>query len=169
MAWSGALPNPQWRHLGSSADDWREVQWRDGRWTATSAPVVIEVAYALTRWAIADLPPMPDAASAAHLAARIGERYREVDWRAVGELSAEAALLQAHWTLREWRAFGHRRLRREEDHLGLDALLSPPICVGPDGWAGGTLLATLVIRAGAAALAAEDPNAERSYLSPLRE
>jgi hypothetical protein len=166
MSSPAALGNPQWRHLRSG--EWHEVQWRDGRWTAVSPPAVTEPSYALTRWLVRDLPPMPDAASVAHSAARIGERYREVDWRSVGDLSAEAALLQDRWLLSEWRALGHRRLRREEDHLGFDALLNPPICVGPDGWIGGALLATLVIQAGGEALAAEDPHAERRYVSPLR-
>jgi hypothetical protein len=161
-----ALSNPQWRHLGSG--EWRQVQWRDGRWTAVSPPAVIEASYALARWAVADLPPMPDAAAAAYAAARIGERYREVDWRSVGDLSAEAALLQDRWTPAAWRALGHRRLRREEDHLGFYALLSPPICVGARGWSGGTLLATLVISSGAEALGAEDPQAERRYTVPPR-
>jgi hypothetical protein len=166
MSSSAARGNPQWRHLGGGG--WHHVQWRDGRWTAVSPPAVVEVSYALTRWAAAELPPMPDAAEAARAAGRVGERLREVDWRAVGDLSAEAALRQDRWTLSAWRALGHRRLRREEDHLGFDALLSPPICVGPGGWSSGMVLATLLIRAGAEALAAEDPHAERGYLSPPR-
>jgi hypothetical protein len=119
------------------------------------------LAYPMRVWQVADLPPMPDPDRVAQLALRVGERYREVDWLAAARVSVAAAARERFWALPEWRTFGRRHLPREEDHVGFDALLSPPICIADDGWFGGMLLAALMIRAGAPAFAAEDPAMER--------
>lgn len=126
------------------------------------------LAYPMRVRLVAELPAMPEADRVAQMALRVGEQYREVDWLAAARVSALAARHDRFWALPEWRTFGRRHLPREEDHVGFDALLSPPVCIADDGWFGGMLLAQLMIDAGASAFAAEDPAIERRHRRPPR-